>query len=50
MIGVKGMDSTLGYEKRVDKPVEEDAAFVQFLKRLGAVPFVQTNNPQTCMT
>ena len=49
MIGVKGMDATLGLHKRVNIPCKEDAAFVQMLKEFGGIPFVKTNNPQTCM-
>ncbi|XP_078489728.1 fatty-acid amide hydrolase 1-like isoform X2 [Ciona intestinalis] len=42
-IGVKGMDSTIGYSSLINKPALEDSVIVKVLKSCGAVPFVKTN-------
>ena len=44
---VKGMDSTLGLVKFLDKPAEVSAVIIQTLINQGAVPFCKTNVCQT---
>ncbi|XP_067324004.1 fatty-acid amide hydrolase 1-like isoform X2 [Anolis sagrei] len=49
-IDCKGLDSTLGFVKRLNHPATEDAVVVQVLKHQGAIPFVKTNVPQSLMS
>ncbi|KAJ7786557.1 amidase signature domain-containing protein [Mycena metata] len=48
-IGIKGIESCMGYVSWVGKVVEKNSALVDILESLGAVPFVKTNIPQTLM-
>ncbi|KAJ7293099.1 general amidase [Mycena rebaudengoi] len=43
------LDSASGYVSWIDKYAESNAALVDILESLGAVPFVKTNVPQTLM-
>uniref|UniRef100_A0A914W0X5 fatty acid amide hydrolase n=1 Tax=Plectus sambesii TaxID=2011161 RepID=A0A914W0X5_9BILA len=49
-ISVKGYDSTAGYSAKLGHPADEDATCVAVLRAYGAVPFVQTNVPQTLLS
>ena len=49
MFQMKGTDSTLGLQKRLNSPAPFDAVTVKVLMQLGAVPFVKTNIPQLCL-
>ncbi|ODM93445.1 Fatty-acid amide hydrolase 1 [Orchesella cincta] len=44
---VEGMDTTMGFAKNLYKPVKESAVLVKILLKLGALPFVKTNVPQS---
>lgn len=44
---VEGMDTTLGFAKNLYKPVKGSAVLVKILLKLGAVPFIKTNVPQS---
>ncbi|KAI0341997.1 general amidase [Trametopsis cervina] len=46
---IKGLETTMGYVSWIGKYAEEDSVLVQILYDAGAVPFVQTNVPQTLM-
>ncbi|KAG5645707.1 hypothetical protein DXG03_005402 [Asterophora parasitica] len=48
-IGVKGIESTMGYVAWIGKYAERDAVLVDALTALGAVFYVKTNVPQTLM-
>ncbi|KAJ7040376.1 general amidase [Mycena alexandri] len=48
-IGIKGIESSMGYVSWVGKVVEKNSVLVDILESLGAVPFVKTNIPQTLM-
>jgi len=47
---VEGLDTTLGYAKRLYKPATDTAVLVRTLVDLGAIPFCKTNVPQTLFT
>uniref|UniRef100_A0A915ADD7 fatty acid amide hydrolase n=2 Tax=Parascaris univalens TaxID=6257 RepID=A0A915ADD7_PARUN len=49
-ISVVGYDQTKGYAQELGKFATEDAVIVQQIKRLGGVPFVLTNVPQSLLT
>ncbi|NXL86138.1 FAAH1 hydrolase, partial [Alectura lathami] len=49
-INCQGHDTTLGFVKNINKPMAEDSVVVQVLKRLGAIPFVKTNVPQSLVS
>ena len=44
-----GKDATVGITNNIGKAAKSDAELVRALKQLGAVPFVRTNLPQTCI-
>ncbi|KAI0812796.1 general amidase [Irpex lacteus] len=46
---LKGLETTMGYVSWIGKYAEKDSVLVQILYDAGAVPFVQTNVPQTLM-
>lgn len=48
-ISVAGYDCTIGITKFIGQPVDDDAATVKALKKLGAIPFCKTNIPQTML-
>ncbi|PAV65396.1 hypothetical protein WR25_19316 isoform C [Diploscapter pachys] len=50
VVPLKGYDLTRGYVQDCFKPKEEDCVLVTHLKRMGFVPFVQTNVPQSLMS
>nr|XP_014342447.1 PREDICTED: fatty-acid amide hydrolase 1 [Latimeria chalumnae] len=45
----KGHDSTAGLVQWLDQPAAEDSVIIQVFKKLGAIPFVKTNVPQSMM-
>ncbi|KAJ3563715.1 hypothetical protein NP233_g8763 [Leucocoprinus birnbaumii] len=49
MLMIKGLDTTNGYVGRINQPAPKNAALVDILESLGAVPYVKTNIPQTLM-
>ncbi|KAL7643325.1 UNVERIFIED_CONTAM: hypothetical protein RMT77_006617 [Armadillidium vulgare] len=49
-VDVKGMDSTLGLAKRINKPATSNAVLVDVLIANGAVPFCKTNISQMCLS
>ncbi|KAJ3567617.1 hypothetical protein NP233_g6250 [Leucocoprinus birnbaumii] len=49
MLMIKGIDTTNGYIGRINQPAPKNAALVDILESLGAVPYVKTNIPQTLM-
>lgn len=46
---IRGLDTTLGYVGRANKPATADAAIVQILEQLGCVVLAKTNLPQSIM-
>ncbi|KAG9021493.1 hypothetical protein FS837_007219, partial [Tulasnella sp. UAMH 9824] len=46
---MKGLETIMGYVSWVGQVSDHDAAIVEILYELGAVPFVRTNVPQTLM-
>lgn len=46
---IKGLETTMGYVSWIGKYAEKNSALVDILYECGAVPFVQTNVPQTLM-
>ncbi|CAL1717065.1 unnamed protein product [Somion occarium] len=48
-IRIKGLETTMGYVSWIGDYADKDAALVEILQECGAVPFVQTNVPQTLM-
>ncbi|KAI0695526.1 general amidase [Cytidiella melzeri] len=46
---IKGLETTMGYVSWIGRYAEKDSVLVQILYDAGAVPFVQTNVPQTLM-
>ncbi|KAJ7751252.1 amidase signature domain-containing protein, partial [Mycena maculata] len=48
-VNIKGIESSMGYVSWVGRYAEKNAALVDILESLGAVPFVKTNIPQTLM-
>lgn len=48
-ICIKGLEATMGYVAWIGKYSAKDAVLVEILYECGAVPFVQTNVPQTLM-
>ncbi|XP_064415517.1 fatty-acid amide hydrolase 1 [Latimeria chalumnae] len=48
-IAYKGHDSTAGLVQWLDQPAAEDSVIIQVFKKLGAIPFVKTNVPQSMM-
>ena len=49
-IDIQGMESTLGYSKRLKKVAKKSASITKALTDLGAVPFCKSNVPQTLFT
>lgn len=49
-VAVKGVDCTNGLAQNIGKPMTEDCVYVSALRAAGAVPFVTTNVPQTCLS
>lgn len=47
---VEGLDSTLGFAKNLYKPAAESAVLIKTLIKLGAVPFLKTNVPQSLLS
>lgn len=45
-----GYDQTRGFVQDTFQPTKEDAVLVQQLKKLGAIPYVQTNVPQSLLS
>lgn len=45
-----GHDTTIGFAQYIGQPAEEDSALVIVLKKLGAIPFVTTNIPQSMLS
>ncbi|VUC22928.1 unnamed protein product, partial [Clonostachys rosea] len=48
-LAVKGVDTTIGWVGLIGKPAPEDSNVVAVLRKLGAVPFIKTNVPQSLM-
>ncbi|KAI8721544.1 Amidase [Fusarium sp. LHS14.1] len=48
-LSVKGVDTTIGWVGLMGKPAMKDCNAVAALRRLGAIPFVKTNVPQSLM-
>lgn len=48
-ISIEGIESTMGYVSWLGTYAARDAVLVDVLKKLGAIPFVKTNVPQTLM-
>ncbi|CAH7688071.1 amidase signature domain-containing protein [Phakopsora pachyrhizi] len=46
-IDIRGIDSTIGFTKFINKPAEIDSSIYQRLIDEGAIPFTKTNVPQT---
>jgi amidase len=46
---IRGVDTTMGYVARINKPAEEDSTLVTLLVQAGAIPYVKTNVPATLM-
>ncbi|KAJ7106593.1 general amidase [Mycena epipterygia] len=46
---MKGLETIIGYVKRIGLQAESDCVLVEILYECGAVPFVRTNVPQTLM-
>ena len=46
---VIGVDTTLGYCSRAFQPAKSDAVLVSMLMKLGAIPILKTNLPQSIM-
>ncbi|KAE9377363.1 amidase [Stipitochalara longipes BDJ] len=46
---IKGLDTTIGYVSRVNKPVSEESTLVTLLLEAGAILYVKTNVPATLM-
>jgi Asp-tRNA(Asn)/Glu-tRNA(Gln) amidotransferase A subunit family amidase len=47
---VKGVCSTIGFTSFIKNgPVESNSAAVEIIVRLGGIPYVKTNIPQTMM-
>ncbi|KAJ7096961.1 general amidase [Mycena epipterygia] len=46
---MKGLETIIGYVKRIGLHAESDCVLVEILYECGAVPFVRTNVPQTLM-
>jgi fatty acid amide hydrolase len=49
-LSVEGWDSTLGVSRRAFQPYESSALVVEALVAAGAIPFAQTNVPQTLLS
>ncbi|KAK9447003.1 amidase signature domain-containing protein [Limtongia smithiae] len=49
-VSIAGVDSTLGYARFANKPVQQDATLVKLLKDAGAVPYCKTNIPMTLLS
>lgn len=47
---VKGYDSSIGLVKNCHQPKDESSSLVNEVIRLGGIPFVKTNVPQTLMS
>ncbi|KAF6020081.1 FAAH [Bugula neritina] len=47
---LEGYDCTVGCVKLINKPMKETSSIVKMLVTQGAVPFIRTNIPQTCMS
>jgi len=46
---IKGLDTTIGYMSRVNKPASNDSTLVTLLLNAGAILYVKTNVPATLM-
>jgi amidase len=46
---IKGLDTTIGYIARANKPVSEESTLVTLLLNAGAILYVKTNVPATLM-
>ncbi|KFD50142.1 hypothetical protein M514_08981 [Trichuris suis] len=49
-VQIEGYESTRGYVRSLGHKADRDANVIAMLKKLGAVPFVQTNVPQTLLS
>uniref|UniRef100_H3BCU2 Fatty-acid amide hydrolase 1 n=1 Tax=Latimeria chalumnae TaxID=7897 RepID=H3BCU2_LATCH len=49
LLEYRGHDSTAGLVQWLDQPAAEDSVIIQVFKKLGAIPFVKTNVPQSMM-
>ncbi|VDO55748.1 unnamed protein product [Haemonchus placei] len=49
-VPLEGYDQTRGFVQDVYAPTKVDAVMVQHVKRLGMIPFVQTNVPQSMLS
>ncbi|KAK6034111.1 hypothetical protein COOONC_28384, partial [Cooperia oncophora] len=47
---LEGYDQTRGFVQDVYAPTKIDSVLVQQVKRLGMIPFVQTNVPQSLLS
>ncbi|CAI4228050.1 unnamed protein product [Auanema sp. JU1783] len=49
-VPVKGYDVTRGFAQDLFKPCENDSILITHVKKLGCIPFVETNVPQSLLT
>ncbi|CAO4374704.1 unnamed protein product [Caenorhabditis nigoni] len=49
-VPLQGYDQTRGFVQDTFRPTEIDGVLVQQLKKLGAIPYVQTNVPQSLLS
>ncbi|CCD61385.1 fatty acid amide hydrolase [Caenorhabditis elegans] len=49
-VPLEGYDQTRGFVQDTFRPTETDGVLVQQLKKLGAIPYVQTNVPQSLLS
>lgn len=49
-LAIEGADTSIGFSQRINKPATKDAAVVEIVKHVGAIPFVKTNVPQTMLS
>ncbi|KAL1994473.1 hypothetical protein VTN49DRAFT_1943 [Thermomyces lanuginosus] len=49
-INVRGFDTSVGYARKSEKPLEEDGVLTKILKDAGAIPYVKTALPMTLLS